>query len=89
MDLPVLGGTPKEPFEIKVYEIDDMERLHRKGEVSMDSEVRQTTVDVGVKFSLMSVTAEFRGDVAAGDGWRCGLCSLTFREEELQRRGGV
>ncbi|NXL85979.1 KI26A protein, partial [Alectura lathami] len=29
VDLPPLPGTLKEPFEIKVYEIDDVERLHR------------------------------------------------------------
>ncbi|XP_065113014.1 kinesin-like protein KIF26A isoform X1 [Paramisgurnus dabryanus] len=29
VDLPPLGGTMKEPFEIKVYEIDDVERLQR------------------------------------------------------------
>lgn len=29
MDLPPLPGTLKEPFEIKVYEIDDVERLQR------------------------------------------------------------
>ncbi len=27
VDLPPLGGAMKEPFEIKVYEIDDVERL--------------------------------------------------------------
>lgn len=32
MDLPPLGGTMKEPFEIKVYEIDDVERLQRRKE---------------------------------------------------------
>uniref|UniRef100_A0A8C4SZW3 Kinesin family member 26A n=1 Tax=Erpetoichthys calabaricus TaxID=27687 RepID=A0A8C4SZW3_ERPCA len=29
VDLPPLAGTLKEPFEIKVYEIDDVERLQR------------------------------------------------------------
>ncbi|XP_063296029.1 kinesin-like protein KIF26A isoform X3 [Pelobates fuscus] len=29
VDLPPLSGTLKEPFEIKVYEIDDVERLQR------------------------------------------------------------
>uniref|UniRef100_A0A672NDK9 Kinesin family member 26A n=1 Tax=Sinocyclocheilus grahami TaxID=75366 RepID=A0A672NDK9_SINGR len=29
VDLPPLGGAMKEPFEIKVYEIDDVERLQR------------------------------------------------------------
>ncbi|XP_062323481.1 kinesin-like protein KIF26A isoform X3 [Osmerus eperlanus] len=32
VDLPPLGGTLKEPFEIKVYEIDDVERLQRRRE---------------------------------------------------------
>lgn len=30
MDLPPLSGALKEPFEIKVYEIDDVERLQRR-----------------------------------------------------------
>ncbi|XP_066533467.1 kinesin-like protein KIF26A isoform X1 [Hoplias malabaricus] len=32
VDLPPLGGTLKEAFEIKVYEIDDVERLQRRKE---------------------------------------------------------
>ncbi|KAM9840316.1 kinesin-like protein KIF26A [Aulostomus maculatus] len=32
VDLPPLGSTLKEPFEIKVYEIDDVERLQRRRE---------------------------------------------------------
>ncbi len=40
VDLPPLGGSLKEPFEIKVYEIDDMERLQRRKEVVTGSEVR-------------------------------------------------
>uniref|UniRef100_A0A3Q1HRJ6 Kinesin motor domain-containing protein n=1 Tax=Anabas testudineus TaxID=64144 RepID=A0A3Q1HRJ6_ANATE len=38
VDLPPLGGTLKEPFEIKVYEIDDVECLQRKREVVTESE---------------------------------------------------
>lgn len=38
MDLPPLG----EPFEIKVYEIDDVERLQGRREVVTGSEVRAT-----------------------------------------------
>ncbi|KAI3363986.1 hypothetical protein L3Q82_001581 [Scortum barcoo] len=38
VDLPMLGGTLKEPFEIKVYEIDDVERLQRRREVVTGSE---------------------------------------------------
>lgn len=30
MDLPPMSGALKEPFEIKVYEIDDVERLQRR-----------------------------------------------------------
>lgn len=30
VDLPPLSGVLKEPFEIKVYEIDDVERLQRR-----------------------------------------------------------
>lgn len=39
MDLPPLGGTLKDAFEIKVYEIDDVERLQRRKE-GMITEVR-------------------------------------------------
>uniref|UniRef100_UPI0037E8509B kinesin-like protein KIF26A n=1 Tax=Semicossyphus pulcher TaxID=241346 RepID=UPI0037E8509B len=38
VDLPTLGSTLKEPFEIKVYEIDDVERLQRRKEVTTGSE---------------------------------------------------
>ncbi|XP_022614641.1 kinesin-like protein KIF26A [Seriola dumerili] len=38
VDVPPLGGTLKEPFEIKVYEIDDVERLQRGREVVTGSE---------------------------------------------------
>ncbi|KAM4712534.1 kinesin-like protein KIF26A isoform 2-T2 [Anableps anableps] len=34
VDLPPLGGALKEPFEIKVYEIDDVEHLQRKKEAA-------------------------------------------------------
>lgn len=30
VDLPPISGPLKEPFEIKVYEIDDVERLQRR-----------------------------------------------------------
>ncbi|XP_023202990.1 kinesin-like protein KIF26A [Xiphophorus maculatus] len=36
VDLPPLGGALKEPFEIKVYEIDDVERLQRKEETGSE-----------------------------------------------------
>ncbi|CAJ1077787.1 kinesin-like protein KIF26A [Xyrichtys novacula] len=38
VDLPVLAGTLKEPFEIKVYEIDDVDCLQRRREVTAGSE---------------------------------------------------
>nr|XP_046147055.1 kinesin-like protein KIF26A isoform X3 [Oncorhynchus gorbuscha] len=38
VDLPPLGGTLKEPFEIKVYEIDDVERLQRRREGATGTE---------------------------------------------------
>ncbi|XP_072218145.1 kinesin-like protein KIF26A isoform X1 [Leuresthes tenuis] len=38
VDLPPLGGALKEPFEIKVYEIDDVERLQRRREAVTGSE---------------------------------------------------
>ncbi|XP_047244584.1 kinesin-like protein KIF26A isoform X3 [Girardinichthys multiradiatus] len=39
VDLPPLSGALKEPFEIKVYEIDDVEHLQRKKEVEAGSEL--------------------------------------------------
>lgn len=46
VDLPPLPGTLKEPFEIKVYAIDDVERLqrHRQEETEV-STYFTTTVD--------------------------------------------
>ncbi|XP_054475003.1 kinesin-like protein KIF26A [Anoplopoma fimbria] len=38
VDMPPLGGALKEPFEIKVYEIDDVERLQRRRELVTGSE---------------------------------------------------
>uniref|UniRef100_A0AAY4AUE8 Kinesin motor domain-containing protein n=1 Tax=Denticeps clupeoides TaxID=299321 RepID=A0AAY4AUE8_9TELE len=35
VDLPPMSGTLKEPFEIKVYEIDDVERLQRRRQEEM------------------------------------------------------
>lgn len=40
MDQPALGGSLKETFEIKVYEIDDVELLQRRREVLTGSEVK-------------------------------------------------
>lgn len=40
VDLPPLGGSLKDAFEIKVYEIDDVERLQRCKE-GMVTEVRE------------------------------------------------
>lgn len=39
-----MGGTMKEPFEIKVYEIDDVERLQRRKEGI--AEVRRLSLSV-------------------------------------------
>uniref|UniRef100_A0A672NAH4 Kinesin family member 26A n=1 Tax=Sinocyclocheilus grahami TaxID=75366 RepID=A0A672NAH4_SINGR len=41
VDLPPLGGAMKEPFEIKVYEIDDVERLQRRKEGLTEIEVEK------------------------------------------------
>lgn len=45
VDLPPMSGVLKEPFEIKVYEIDDVERLQRRrqeetSEVSLEAPAR-------------------------------------------------
>lgn len=39
VDLPPLGGTLKEQFEIKVYEIDNVECVQKRKEALMGSEV--------------------------------------------------
>ncbi|NXY80822.1 KI26A protein, partial [Alcedo cyanopectus] len=43
VDLPPLPGTLKEPFEIKVYEIDDVERLQRHRQEETEVSTRFTT----------------------------------------------
>ncbi|XP_044024058.1 kinesin-like protein KIF26A isoform X1 [Siniperca chuatsi] len=50
VDVPPLGGTLKEPFEIKVYEIDDVERLERKREVVTGSEQPFHDVEKGLLY---------------------------------------
>lgn len=44
VDLPPLAGSLKEPFEIKVYEIDDVERVQRHRPAPQDhpTQVRAT-----------------------------------------------
>lgn len=46
---PPLAGSLKEPFEIKVYEIDDVERLqrHRLPPREDEAKVREATVRLG------------------------------------------
>lgn len=46
---PPLAGSLKEPFEIKVYEIDDVERLqrHRLPLRENEAKVREATVRLG------------------------------------------
>ncbi|XP_039981846.1 kinesin-like protein KIF26A [Xiphias gladius] len=50
VDVPPLGGTLKEPFEIKVYEIDDVERLQRRREVATGSEQPFHDVEKGLLY---------------------------------------
>uniref|UniRef100_A0A3B4XQH5 Kinesin family member 26A n=1 Tax=Seriola lalandi dorsalis TaxID=1841481 RepID=A0A3B4XQH5_SERLL len=50
VDVPPLGGTLKEPFEIKVYEIDDVERLQRRREVVTGSEQPFHDVEKGLLY---------------------------------------
>uniref|UniRef100_A0A3Q1G3D3 Kinesin family member 26Aa n=2 Tax=Acanthochromis polyacanthus TaxID=80966 RepID=A0A3Q1G3D3_9TELE len=50
VDLPPLGGTLKEPFEIKVYEIDDVEHLQRRKEVVTGSEQPFHDVEKGLLY---------------------------------------
>ncbi|XP_030577188.1 kinesin-like protein KIF26A [Archocentrus centrarchus] len=50
VDLPPLGGTLKEPFEIKVYEIDDVERMQRRKEVLTGSEQPFHDVEKGLLY---------------------------------------
>ncbi|KAM3842568.1 kinesin-like protein KIF26A [Diretmus argenteus] len=50
VDLPPLGGTLKEPFEIKVYEIDDVERLQRRREAVAGPEQTFHDVEKGLLY---------------------------------------
>uniref|UniRef100_UPI003AAD59B9 kinesin-like protein KIF26A n=1 Tax=Centroberyx gerrardi TaxID=166262 RepID=UPI003AAD59B9 len=50
VDLPPLGGSLKEPFEIKVYEIDDVERLQRRREAAAGSEQPFQDVEKGLLY---------------------------------------
>ncbi|KAM4633495.1 kinesin-like protein KIF26A [Polymixia lowei] len=50
VDLPPLGGSLKEPFEIKVYEIDDVERLQRRREGVMGAEQPFHDVEKGLLY---------------------------------------
>ncbi|KAL0965094.1 hypothetical protein UPYG_G00276720 [Umbra pygmaea] len=50
VDMPPLGGTLKEPFEIKVYEIDDVERLQRRREDTMETEQPFQDVEKGLLY---------------------------------------
>lgn len=75
MDLPPpLAGSLKEPFEIKVYEIDDVERLqrHRLPLREEEAKVREATSQrlgvLGVREGhLMSSLDPWRFDQAAPD----------------------
>ncbi|KAM7368440.1 hypothetical protein PAMP_014654 [Pampus punctatissimus] len=50
VDVPPLGGSLKEPFEIKVYEIDDVERLQRRRELVTGSEQPFHDVEKGLLY---------------------------------------
>ena len=50
VDLPPMSGPLKEPFEIKVYEIDDVERLQRRRQEEI------AEVSRGDDFGLFSVS---------------------------------
>ncbi|XP_019909270.2 kinesin-like protein KIF26A isoform X3 [Esox lucius] len=50
VDMPPLGGTLKESFEIKVYEIDDVERLQRGREGASGSEQPFQDVEKGLLY---------------------------------------
>ncbi|XP_009465489.1 PREDICTED: kinesin-like protein KIF26A [Nipponia nippon] len=55
VDLPPLPGTLKEPFEIKVYEIDDVERLqrHRQEETEPFQDVEQGLMYFHTKLKIL------------------------------------
>lgn len=45
VDLPPLPGTMKESFEIKVYQIDDVERLQRRRQEEMEVSTFSASLD--------------------------------------------
>ncbi|XP_074852506.1 kinesin-like protein KIF26A [Carettochelys insculpta] len=55
VDLPPLPGTLKEPFEIKVYEIDDVERLqrHRQEEAEPFQDVEKGLMYFNTKLKIV------------------------------------
>ncbi|XP_065259802.1 kinesin-like protein KIF26A [Emys orbicularis] len=55
VDLPPLPGTLKEPFEIKVYEIDDVERLqrHRQEETEPFQDVEKGLMYFNTKLKIL------------------------------------
>ncbi|XP_054828707.1 kinesin-like protein KIF26A [Eublepharis macularius] len=55
VDLPPLPGTLKEPFEIKVYEIDDVERLqrHRQEETEPFQDVEKGLIYFNTKLKIL------------------------------------
>ncbi|XP_019406704.1 PREDICTED: kinesin-like protein KIF26A [Crocodylus porosus] len=55
VDLPPLPGTLKEPFEIKVYEIDDVERLqrHRQEETEPFQDVEKGLLYFNTKLKIL------------------------------------
>ncbi|XP_043930272.1 kinesin-like protein KIF26A isoform X2 [Protopterus annectens] len=55
VDLPPLPGTMKEPFEIKVYEIDDVERLqrHRPEETEPFQDVEKGLMYFNTKLKIL------------------------------------
>ncbi|XP_060543286.1 kinesin-like protein KIF26A isoform X5 [Pantherophis guttatus] len=55
VDLPPLPGTLKEPFEIKVYEIDDVERLqrHRQEESEPFQDVEKGLIYFNTKLKIL------------------------------------
>ncbi|KAG8449314.1 hypothetical protein GDO86_016096 [Hymenochirus boettgeri] len=67
VDLPPLPGNLKEPFEIKVYEIDDVERLqkHRQEEPEPFQDVEKGLIYFNTKLNLLERRQQRVKDVKA------------------------
>lgn len=84
VDLPPMSGPLKEPFEIKVYEIDDVERLQRRRQEEIAEVSRE-----GGAFGLFSMNDQGGGQMSSYFRSHEALSQDLRHLVEMQRRGKV